>query len=371
VPSSRSVSLSSDGTTVAISEANRTGLGEIITRIYRYSDFSKEWNQFGNDLETHTDFTGRSACLSRDGTVVAIASYHSSDVDSGESENLGGIVRVYGWLFSEWVQLGSDIHTLESFSIDDPFDWTIDLSSDASTLVIGAPGRNGHNSNFGEVLAFRWKGFEWELLGTPLYGSSNGDRFGSGISLTEDGDTLVVGAPGNGFGRVEVLKLLEDRWMRHGYEIEGDAGDESIGYDVSIDGDGETVAIGSPFADPNGENSGRVRVYIWSGIFWYPTGVFEGSEAGERLGHSVSLSANGETLAIGSPGYGTTRSSDSGKVAIYVWNRPKWEARFDAIEGRTAEKYLGDFVSISGDGTSLALTGARDGRGWIRVISFP
>lgn len=372
LPSSRSVSLSSDGTTVAISEANRTHSGEISTRIYRYSEFSKEWNKLGDDLEIHTNFTGRSACLSGDGTVVAIASYHSSDVDSGESENLGGIVRVYGLLFSEWVQLGSDIHTLESFNINDSFDWTIDLSSDASTLVIGAPGRNGQNSTFGEVLAFRWNGFEWKLLGTPLYGRRNGDRFGSGISLTDDGATLAVGAPGNGFGRVEVLKLLDDRWMQHGYEIQGDSGDESIGYDVSIDGDGETLAIGSPFADPNGENSGRVRVYLWSGIFWFPTGVFEGSEAGEKLGHSVSLSTNGETLAIGSPGYGATHGSDSGKVEIYEWKEPKWEARFDAIEGMTAEKDLGNFISISGDGTSLALTGTRDGiDGWIRVLSFP
>jgi len=370
----RSVSLSNDGTTVAINTMDSTNLSQISTRVYRFSELTQTWNQFGEDLASHSNFTGRSVCLSSNGTVVAIASYFKTATDLEVSEDVGSIVRVYEWSFSKWMQLGSDIHSHESFNISDSFDWTIDLSADASTLAIGAPGRKGYESTVGEVIVFRWSGLEWDSLGTSLHGREEGDRFGSGISLAQDGKYLAIGAPGDGFGRVEVLKLVDGRWMQHGKEIKGDVANESIGYDVSIGGDGNTVAIGSPFADPNGEDSGRVRVYLWSGIFWFPTGLFEGSAAGENLGSSVSLSAGGETIAIGSPGDDNGHGSNTGKISVYRWKEKdlKWQAAFDAIEGSTAEEGLGTSLSVSDDGRRLALIGIRNSkRGFARVIALP
>ena len=49
-------------------------------------------------------------------------------------------------------------------------------------------------------------------------------------------------------------------WQRKGTDIDGEAADES-GWSVSLSSDGTIVAIGAPYNDGNGSNSGHVRVY--------------------------------------------------------------------------------------------------------------
>jgi hypothetical protein len=51
-------------------------------------------------------------------------------------------------------------------------------------------------------------------------------------------------------------------WMQLGDNIDGEAvGDES-GHSVSLSADGNTVAVGSPGNDDNGDGSGQVRVFV-------------------------------------------------------------------------------------------------------------
>ena len=70
--SGRSVSLSSDGSVVAIgangNDGNGSGSGH--TRIYQWDSSSSSWNQLGSDIdgEAHRDFSGFSVSLSSDGS---------------------------------------------------------------------------------------------------------------------------------------------------------------------------------------------------------------------------------------------------------------------------------------------------------------
>ena len=70
--------------------------------------------------------------------------------------------------------------------------------------------------------------------------------------------------------------------------------------------DGNTVAIGAPFYDNGGlSNRGTTRIYKWSGTAWTIRGdLIEGEDQDERSGWSVSLSSDGNTVAIGSPYWG-------------------------------------------------------------------
>jgi hypothetical protein len=52
----------------------------------------------------------------------------------------------------------------------------------------------------------------------------------------------------------------ESGWMQLGNNIDGEAYDLS-GQSVSLSADGNTVAIGSPWNDDNGGYSGHVRVF--------------------------------------------------------------------------------------------------------------
>jgi hypothetical protein len=81
--------------------------------------------------------------------------------------------------------------------------------------------------------------------------------------------------------------------------------------------DGKTIAAGVPYDNGKGDASGHVRVYRLdgSGLSWMPLGEdIAGEAAGNYSGTSVSLSANGKTVAIGSPG----NEGCSGQVRVFV-----------------------------------------------------
>ena len=88
--------------------------------------------QRGPDIkgEATSDASGRSISLSSDGSVVAIGAPYNNGNGSGS-----GQVRFYGWNTSSWVQLGSDIN---GEAAQDSSGYSIALSSDGSIVAIGA-----------------------------------------------------------------------------------------------------------------------------------------------------------------------------------------------------------------------------------------
>ena len=74
----------------------------------------------------------------------------------------------------------------------------------------------------------------------------------------------------------------------------------SFGTSVSLSSDGTRVAIGAPDNDGGGSNSGHVRIYDWNGTAWAQAGSdIDGEAAGDLFGTSVSLSSDGTRVAIG------------------------------------------------------------------------
>ena len=51
-------------------------------------------------------------------------------------------------------------------------------------------------------------------------------------------------------------------WMQLGDDIDGETAHDSSGWSVSLSADGNMVAIGSPYNDDNGDASGHVRVFV-------------------------------------------------------------------------------------------------------------
>ena len=109
---------------------------------------------------------------------------------------------------------------------------------------------------------------------------------------------------------------------QQGADIDGEAANDQSGWSVSLSSDGTTVAIGAYRNDGNGDASGHVRIYAWNSTTsaWEQQGAdIDGEAAGDNSGNSVSLSSDGTTVAIGAifnEGNGTL----SGHVRIYAWN---------------------------------------------------
>ena len=102
-----------------------------------------------------------------------------------------------------------------------------------------------------------------------------------------------------------------------GSDIDGEAESDYSGLSVSLNSDGTIVAIGAHNNDGNGTNSGHVRVYKWNGSAWIQRGNdIDGEAAYDKSAMSVSLSSDGTILAIGAyknDGNGT----DAGHVRVY------------------------------------------------------
>ena len=74
-----------------------------------------------------------------------------------------------------------------------------------------------------------------------------------------------------------------------GADINGEATSDESGYSVSLSSDGNTVAIGATYNDGNGSNSGHVRIYENIGGSWSQIGQdIDGEAAGDESGYSVS-----------------------------------------------------------------------------------
>ena len=251
-----SVSMSSDGTRVAIGARFNNGNGHV--RIYQESGGS--WTQIGNDIdgEAGGDQSGYSVSISSDGTRVAIG----ARLNDGNGSSAGH-VRIYQESGGSWTQIGSDIDGEAAF---DNSGYTVSMSSDGTRVAIGAPFNDGNVNNAGHVRIYQESGGSWTQIGNDIDGDAAGDQSGYPVSMSSDGTRVAIGAinndgNGNNVGHVRTYQESGGSWTQIGNDIDGEAVDDQSGWSVSMSSDGTRVAIGTPFNDGNGNSAGHVRVY--------------------------------------------------------------------------------------------------------------
>ena len=103
--------------------------------------------------------------------------------------------------------------------------------------------------------------------------------------------------------KVVMLNLFVSLTMSQeqlGSDIDGEAADDNSGRSVSLDSDGDRVAIGADLNDGTGTDAGHVRIYSWDGSSWNQLGSdIDGEAAGDAFGFSVSMDSDGDRVAIG------------------------------------------------------------------------
>jgi hypothetical protein len=258
------VSISSDGTIVAVGAPTNDGVNGVdsgLVRVYEWT--GSDWSQRGQDLggEAAEDRSGRSIYLSTDGSIVAVGA-RRNDGNGMDA----GLVRIYEYTGTEWLQRGSDI---DGEAAEDQSGWAVSLSGQGTILAVGAWLNDGNGSFSGQVRVFEWNGSVWSQLGSDLDGESLEDQSGYSVSLSNDGTILAIGAiwnDGNGqdSGSVRVYKWSGSEWSQLGNDIDGEAPGDYLGSSVALSSDGTILAVGAPQNDGNGENAGQVRVYEYN-----------------------------------------------------------------------------------------------------------
>ncbi len=363
--SGSSVSLSADGSVVAIGATQNDGNGSDSGHVRIYKNVNDNWTQVGSDIdgEAAEDSSGISVSLSQDGTIVAIGA-------TGNDGNgmRSGHVRIYKNVNDNWTKIGNDIDGEAEF---DHFGTSVSLSSDGSVVAIGASGNDGNGTDSGHVRIYKNVNNSWLQIGEDIDGEHNGDGSGESVSLSADGSIVAIGAQlnsdnGTVSGHVRIYKNVNDNWTKIGNDIDGEAESDYSGRAISLSSDGETVAIGATGNDGNGMRSGHVRIYKNVNDNWTKIGNdIDGEAEFDHFGTSVSLSSDGSVVAIGAPnnaanGYG------SGHVQIYKNVNDNWTKIGTDIDGEAINDGLGSSVSFSADGSFVAISAQyNDGNGSI------
>jgi Flp pilus assembly pilin Flp len=352
--SGNSVALSSDGNTVAIGARLNDGNGTNSGHVRVFRKISGNWSQIGADIdgEVSADWSGHSVSLSSDGSTVAIG----ADSNNGNGTNAGH-VRVYKNINGTWTQVGVDI---DGEAIGDRSGWSVSLSNDGSTVAIGAIYNDGSSTNAGHVRIYKNINGTWTQVGADIDGEGIGDRSGWSVSLSSDGSVVAIGAPNNdddgtNAGHVRIYKNISGTWTQVGSDIDGEAADDYSGSSVSLSSDGSIVAIGARGNDGNGIDAGHVRVYKNINSSWTQIGTdIDGEAANDQSGWTVSLSSDGSTVAIGAyPNDGN--GTDAGHVRIYKNTNGTWTQVDTDIDGEAAGDESGWSVSLSSDGSTVAI----------------
>jgi hypothetical protein len=322
-----SVSLSADGTIVAIGAIYNDGGGADSghVRVYKYNG-STTWTQLGQDIngEATTDWSGYSVSLSSDGTIVAIGSWYNNGVNGSDS----GHVRIYKYDGSTtWTKLGQDI---DGEAANDQSGFSVSLSSNGQIVAIGARYNAGTvaASYRGQVRVYQYNGTTtWTQIGQDIDGEASQDNSGWSVSLSSDGTIVAIGAVNNdgttgtstdNRGSIRVYKNISGTWTQLGQDIDGEAAGDNSGFSISLNGDGTVIAIGAYLNDGTGSNSGHVRIYQFISNTWQQLGSdVDGEAAGDQSGYSVSLSRDGTMLAVGANQNDGANGVDSGHVRVY------------------------------------------------------
>lgn len=352
--SGRSLSISGDGHTVIVGSPDSDG-GRGVARVYRLSD--DEWVEIGEGIvgELGHDRCGHSVAVNYDGSIVVIGGPDNTNPNNVIN---GGNARVYQLQEGHWTQLGHDIDAEGEY---DRAGWAVAMSADGLSVAVGAPRNQDAGSKVGHARTYRYDGEFWMQVGDDIDGEAIGDQSGEAIAMSHDGNTVAVGARlndggGTGSGHVRVFRLNAGTWGQIGGDIDGESAGDRLGHSVAMNVDGTRVVIGAPENDSNGgragDRYGHARVYSLDSGSWIQTGEdLDGPVAKSLTGSSVSMSADGAVVIIGSP----STPSGVGKARGYELQDGAWVEVAEPLSAEEPGDHFGFSVSMSFDGKTVAV----------------
>ena len=209
------------------------------------------------DGDMGNDYLGVSVSLSSNGNIVALGA-NGNDANGNSS----GQVKIFENIANTWTQIGTNIN---GEAVNDESGFSVSLSGNGNVVAIGAYGNDGNGADSGHVRVYQNVSGTWVQKGTDIDGEASGDYAGTSVSLSNNGNVLVVGAtgnddggPGDDFGQIRTYQYIGDSWVQTGVDIDGATVGSNFGRAVSISDDGTTVFAGAPHYN---QNRGYVRAF--------------------------------------------------------------------------------------------------------------
>lgn len=378
--------------------------------------FKKYWVQLGGRYDMQgtvsstfvSSFFGEVINMTDDGLMIAVGAHLSHIIDSSgvENQNAGKVYYYkYNTTSKKWdrqstVIKGDDANEFNGYDIK--------LTGDGNTIIVGAIGaKNPSGTTTGrvrvytyrQVAAFEWsgpganptiqKGTDalsfysavvtkkfWVQKGSDLFGSLN-SRFGNSVALTNDGNTIIIGAPNHDsstgksdIGRVEIYNLSGATWVQKA-EIEEDGlyKEINLGREVAINHDGSIIAVTGYLEQPGvtptfgapapktfpAEGQGAVIMYEYNRNKGQRSNmqIIYGDKKGDNFGSAISFSKN-NLVVIGAPQYWSSGAFGPGYAKIYKKENGVWQEPHE-VNGVSSADSFGHAVAISGTGNRVII----------------
>ena len=316
---------------------------------------------------------GMSVALSADGNTAIVGGPGPNGADRDRSPALGPAGGA--WVFTRsggvWTQQGDKL--VGTTSQYGGGLWSqgasVALSADGNTAIVGGP---SDNRTTGAAWVFSRSGSVWtqqgdKLVGTGVYGPGPPPLpLGQGMSvaLSADGNTAIVGG-----WRAEaawVFTRSDGVWTQQGKKLVGTGavGSARQGTSVALSADGNTAIVGGPGDNPWDRSvpfglgaAGAVWVFTRNGAIWTQQGdKLVGT--GARQGTSVALSADGDIAIVG----GFADEAGVGAASVFTRSDGHWTSD-KKLNGIGAVGQTAPSVALSADGSVVMVGGPNDNGG--------
>jgi len=188
----------------------------------------------------------------------------------------------------------------------------VDISGDGSRVVIGDPLFIA-TPRIKSVRIYELQNGSWTQVGSDILGKTIGEATGNSTAISEDGKRIAFGAMNYSvndpdIGAARVYEEQNGSWIQAGQDLIGEEGKDEFGFSISLSANGKRVAVGSIENDDKGNNdndAGHVRVFEEINGSWVQVGAdIDGKRNDfgvDRSGFSISLDNGGNRIAIGAP----------------------------------------------------------------------
>ena len=317
-----------------------------------------QWTQVGGDIDGQAAFDrfadSNKLAISKDGNTIAVG---ASENDSNGSSS--GLVRVYKNINNSWIQVGDD---LKGTGINDKFGECIDLSANGEILVVGEPGEKN-------IVVYQFINNQWDKVGETK-GISTPNGLGNNVALNSDGTTFATAISNNILiysyenATISVSKLISLDGTRNFLTSAS----------LEFNDDGTVLVVGNRQynGDNDGTEDGRVLVYEKiNNNDWVQKGnSIISNNNGSYFGNAVDISADGNTIVLGSPHTQIGGKIEAGFVRTYKFENNDWIQRGNDVIGLIQGGYLGRSVSFNDDATVLAIGAEGGTRGIAQIFKF-
>lgn len=193
-----------------------------------------------------------------------------------------------------------------------------------------------------------------------------------GISMAIDGDLAVVGAPGRPLersldpGSAYVLRFDGEQWNEEARLISSDGSPrDRFGDSVAVSGD--TILIGAPRDDDNGENSGSAYMFQYVGSSWVQAQklLSDDGAAGDLFGFSVAVTSDAVLIAAKND---DDNAVSSGSAYAFRFNKFEWVQTQKLVAPDGAfRNFFGARIAVFGDRAGISAVGNDDSAGAVYV----